>query len=124
MGGGEDESLDGTFGEVMPEEVENGDEEGGSLAGAVAGHGDDVRPGEDEGHGFALDGGGDGVALALDPSEHIGAQIHGLKSPRLGLLPLLLPLLQLGLGQRSHGHLFLLESGHGGRQWDGDDNMV
>lgn len=120
-GGGEDESPDGALGEVLLEAVEHGDEEGCGLAGAGAGHGDDVGAGEDEGHGLALDGGGDGVALALDPSEHVGTQIHGLESTRLALPPLLLPPLQLRLGRSSHGHLFLLESGHGGQRWGGGE---
>lgn len=97
-GGGEDESPDGALGDALLEAVEHGNEEGRGLAGASAGHGDDVGAGEDEGHGLALDGGGDDVALALDPSEHVGAQIHGLESPRPGFLPLLLPPLQLCLG--------------------------
>lgn len=85
---------------MLLQPLEHGDEEGGGLAGAGAGHGDDVGAGEDEGHGLALDRGGDAVPLALDPPEHVGAEAEGLEPPRPRLLPLLLPPLQLCL--RAH----------------------
>lgn len=91
--------------------LEHGDEESRGLAGAGPGHGDDVGAGEDEGHGLALDRGGDPVPLALDPAEHVGAEAEGLEPARPRLLLPLLPPLQL----RLRAHVELLLPGH----WSG-----
>ena len=59
---------------VRPEAVEDRQREGGGLAGAGLGGGEDVAAGEDEGDGLRLDGRGLGVALLGDGLEEIGRQ--------------------------------------------------
>ena len=85
-GRGQDDAARSGFQRVRAEFVEDGDEEGCGLAGARAGHGDDVGPRERDGDGLALDGGGDAVALALDGFEHLGQYVHGLEPAPLALL--------------------------------------
>ena len=47
------------------EALEHGEEEGGGLSGAGAGHGDDVVAAHDEGDGLALDGRGHAVPAPM-----------------------------------------------------------
>ena len=59
---------------VAREALEDRQREGGGLAGARLGGGEDVAAGEDEGNGGGLDGGGLRVALALDGGEQLGRE--------------------------------------------------
>ena len=56
------------------EPLEDGQDEGGRLAGARLGACEDVAAGEDERDGLGLDGGGLGVALVRDSAEELGRQ--------------------------------------------------
>ena len=51
--------------------------EGGRLAGAGLGAGEQVAPVEDERDRLALDGGGFGVSLARDSAEQVGLEPEG-----------------------------------------------
>ena len=75
--GGEDEGADGARagragGGV--EALEHRQHEGGRLAGAGLGAGEQVAAGEDERDGLGLDGRGLGVALVRDGAEELGRE--------------------------------------------------
>ena len=68
------------------EELEDRQHEGGRLAGAGLGAGEDVATGQDERDRLGLDGGGLGVALVRDGAEELGRQPeliegHGIDAP-------------------------------------------
>lgn len=103
----ENQSPNTALGDVLLQTLKHGEQKRRRFAGTSAGHGDDVVSGEDEGHGFALDGSGDLVALALDCFEDIGAQVERLEPSGLGFLLLQLAAFQIAdrahvLGRRHH----------------------
>ena len=67
-GGGDHEGADGCAC-ATAHQLQGGQDEGGRLAGAGLGAAQDVTAGEGEGDGLFLDGGGFGVAEALDSLE-------------------------------------------------------
>lgn len=75
----QNEGSDSGTGQMLPQPLKHGDDEGGGLAGSGGGHGDDVESGEDLRDGLSLDLGGDLVALVHDASENRRDQSHALK---------------------------------------------
>jgi hypothetical protein len=72
-GGGDDENFDGV---VVFEHGHGGQAEGGGLAGAGAGLGDEVFAGEDDGDGGGLDGGGGFVAGGDGAGEDLRGEVE------------------------------------------------
>jgi hypothetical protein len=68
------------------EALEEGQGEARGLAGAGLGGAQKVFPGEDDGDGLRLDGGGRGVALVRDSAEQLGAQAEGFERRSNGFL--------------------------------------
>ena len=77
--------------------LEDGEGEGGGLARARLGGGEDVAPGEDMGDGRGLDGGGLGIALLRDGGKQVGREaeisecqvrLQGVRRSARGPLPL------------------------------------
>ncbi len=66
--GGEDEGRRPAVG-LLEEALEDREEEGGGLAGARLGRADDVRPREDRGDCYSLDGRGGLVANRVDGAD-------------------------------------------------------
>lgn len=72
--GRQNQGSDSRLRDVLVEALNHGDEKRSRFTGAGASHGNNVRAREDEGHGLALNGGGNFVPFALDSLEHIGTQ--------------------------------------------------
>ena len=65
--------------------IEDGKDEGGGLAGAGLGRGEDVASLEDDGDGLGLDRGGGLLALFRDNADEIGRQAERIEG-QAGLL--------------------------------------
>ena len=71
----------------MAEPVEDGEREGGGLAGAGLGGGEDIAAGEDQRDGFGLDGGRGGVPLFGDGLEQVGRQAERVEGQGVSCVP-------------------------------------
>lgn len=85
-GRGQDERADTSARVAAAEPIQHGQQEGGGLPGARAGHGGDVDAGEDERHGLALDRRGHAVPLVAHPAVDLLAEPHRLEPAGLGFL--------------------------------------
>ncbi len=77
-GGRQDEAAGAELERVLLELVQHGQDEGGGLTGARAGHGHHVGAAHDDGHGLTLDGRGHLVALAQHGLQDLVGETCGV----------------------------------------------